>query len=122
MTLPKAAKKERSKNERYDSSTTHPQSMRISAELYAHDAALLVGMTFLLLLQEKEFTLAQRRRCGYNEWAFIGPCNLFVFGFDHFTRTCTRRSEIPAMAPDVFSDMAGSEWEDMMLLAKRFSC
>ena len=73
--------------------------------------------------QEMVFSLAQRRRCGYSDSAFLHLCDLSGFlDLVILHERATMRSEIPATALDVFTDMADPAWDDMTLVAKRFPC
>ena len=77
----------------------------------------------LLLLQETGVTLAQRRRCGTRDGAFLHLCNLsgFFWIWSFYTKRARGESEIPATALDVFTDKADPAWDDFDV-AKRFSC
>ena len=75
------------------------------------------------IVKEMGVTLAQRRRCGTSDSAFLHLCNLSgLLDLVILHERARGESEIPATALDVFTDKADPAWDDLMLDAKRFSC
>ena len=72
--------------------------------------ALLAGTMSLILSQEMGVTLAQRRRCGTSDSAFLHLCNLSgLLDLVILHERARGESEIPATALDVFTVKADPE-------------